>query len=65
MFLSFYSLPEAQLTRVIDKRHIHYDSAHQSIENCTETFKNCPESIWNAEIELAINDEDDIDNEVE
>ncbi|XP_055305020.1 uncharacterized protein LOC129569832 [Sitodiplosis mosellana] len=43
-----FSLPVAQLQRVIHKRHIDYDDAHQTIVDCTAKFPLCPESIWSA-----------------
>lgn len=45
---NIYSLPVAQLQRVIHKRHIDYDDAHQMFDNCAAKFPMCPDSIWSA-----------------
>lgn len=42
------SLPAAQLQRVIHKRHIDYDDAHQSVDDCDAKYSFCPNSIWDA-----------------
>lgn len=48
MVICFNSLPVAQLQRVIHKRHIDYDDAHQKTADCVTKYPLCPDSIWNA-----------------
>lgn len=47
-FYITHSLPVAQLHRVIHKRHIDYDDAHQTNVDCIAKFPLCPDSIWSA-----------------
>lgn len=42
------SLPAARLHRVVEKRHINYDDAHQTATDCATEFSLCPDSIWKA-----------------
>ncbi|XP_031636178.1 uncharacterized protein LOC116349064 [Contarinia nasturtii] len=48
-----FSLPVAQLQRVVHKRHIDYDDAHQTTVDCVAKYSLCPDSIWNAEVIMA------------
>lgn len=48
LYIYVHSLPVAQLQRVVHKRHIDYDDAHQTIDDCAAKFPLCPDSIWEA-----------------
>lgn len=43
-----FSLPPAQLKHAVEKRHIDYDYAHGTSDNCTERYDSCKDSVWNA-----------------
>lgn len=55
-----YSLPEAQLQQQHERarRHIEYDDAHQTNDDCTERYLDCPTSIWHAGFLIDLSDED-------
>lgn len=50
------SLPEAQLQRHRERRHIEYDDAHQTVDDCSATYVNCPASVWHAGFLIDLDD---------
>lgn len=48
VILNIHSLPDPQLKRPMQKRHIEYDEAHQNTVNCTEAYSQCSNSVWSS-----------------
>lgn len=57
MFALFYSLPEVQLEKRRERRHIIYDDAHQTADDCAATYSRCSTSVWHAGFLIDLSDE--------